>query len=158
MMLKITHNACKGLLLGIFGFFTPLLSRMKPELLLNKISRAARSDVVLETQVGAQELAALHLEPGCIWGVPRRAGQCSTCQWRFWQRHQWPGAPRARRGFAGAHTRQMRCHSVCSHVLCTNCPLLALQSSWLQEAQQRLSKDSNESGSDVFPSRGNPLA
>lgn len=50
------------------------------------------------------------------------------------------------------------CHSVYVNVLCTNCPLLALQRYWLQEAQHRLSKGCNESGSDTFPSRGNPLA
>lgn len=53
---------------GSLGFFTHSFHRMKLELLLNKIFKAARSDVVLEAQVGAQELAVLHLEPGCIWG------------------------------------------------------------------------------------------
>lgn len=159
MLLKRALNACKGSL-GIFGFFSPhSFHSMKLELLLNEISRADQSDVVLEIQVGAQDLtvpsSGAWLYLGRIPGGQVDAPHASDI---FWQRQQWPKAPRAWRGFAGAHAQQMRCHSVYSHVLCTNCPLLALQSSWLQEAQQRLSKGCNESGSDVFPSQGNPLA
>lgn len=154
-------NACKGLFLGIFGISTQLLFWSET------IDVAEENHLILRwhfrhKQIHSQDiLTEASLQSKAVAGdVAMHAALCSASWCCFKVAAHWPNASSTRWGTVfGAHTQQMRCHSVCLHVLCTNCPLLALQKyQQLREAQHRLSKGCNESGSDTFPSRGNPLA